>query len=206
MQAEELIARYREEKGKGAAKRLRREGFVPAIFYGHREEPIPLAVRLSDLRRVISSRKGKGGFLTLKIEGMKKRSLKKTVLLKEVQIDPLTDAYLHVDFQGVVMDEEIYVEVPIHLVGKPMGVEKGGVLEHLLREVEIRALPSDIPSSIEVDVSSLDVGDSLHVRDLKVERAKILTDPDQTIATVLAPTVSEEKVEEEEEGAVTEEA
>jgi len=87
-----------------------------------------------------------------------------------------------------------------------MGVEKGGVLEHLLREVEIRALPSDIPSSIEVDVSSLDVGDSLHVRDLKVERAKILTDPDQTIATVLAPTVSEEKVEEEEEGAVTEEA
>lgn len=196
MERRELEVFYRAETGKGPARRLRRHGMVPAIFYGPREEPIPLAVRLSDLRKILSQPGTRRSFLTLVIKGMDGAEVKKLAILKEVQRDTLKDVLLHVDFQGIAMEEEIYMEVPIHVVGKAKGVEKGGVLEVNLREIEVKCLPEKLPSRIDVDVSDLDIGDAIHVGDLKIEGVKILTDPDQAIVTVVPPTVEEEAAEE----------
>ncbi|HEX16781.1 MAG: 50S ribosomal protein L25 [Deltaproteobacteria bacterium] len=196
MERRELEVFYRAETGKGPARRLRRQGMVPAIFYGHREEPIPLAVRLSDLRKILSQPGARRSFLTLVIKGMDGAEVKKLAILKEVQRDALKDMLLHVDFQGIAMEEEIYMEVPVHVVGKAKGVEKGGVLEVNLREIEVKCLPEKLPSRIDVDVSDLDIGDAIHVGDLKIEGVKILTDPDQAIVTVVPPTVEEEAAEE----------
>jgi len=195
MERRELEVFYRKETGKGAARRLRRQGMVPAIFYGHREEPIPLAVRLSDLRRTLGHLEARRSLFTLVIKDLDGKELRKLALLKEIQKDTLKDALLHVDFQGVAMEEEIYMEVPVHLVGKAKGVEKGGVLELILRELEVKCLPEQLPSSVEVDVSDLDIGDAIHVADLKLEGVKILTDPEQAIVTVVPPTVEEEEAE-----------
>ena len=205
MERRQLEAIPRKQLGKGPCRRLRREGFVPAIFYGHKETPLPLAVRASHLKKLLSKAEARASFIDLRIKGENGNEVRKLVLLKEIQRDPVKDIYLHVDLYGVAMDEEIYMEVPIHLVGRPVGVEKGGILEQILREVEVKGLPGDIPPRIDVDVSSLDIGDAVHVEDLRLEKIKIMADPDQAIATVIAPTVEEEKVEEEAEGAVMEE-
>ncbi len=205
MERRQLEAIPRKQLGKGPCRRLRREGFVPAIFYGHKETPLPLAVRASDLKKLLSRAEARASFIDLRIKGENGNEVRKLVLLKEIQRDPVKDIYLHVDLYGVAMDEEIYMEVPIHLVGRPVGVEKGGILEQILREVEVKGLPGDIPPRIDVDVSSLDIGDAVHVEDLRLEKIKIMADPDQAIATVIAPTVEEEEVEEEAEGEVMEE-
>ncbi|HEX16206.1 MAG TPA: 50S ribosomal protein L25/general stress protein Ctc [Deltaproteobacteria bacterium] len=205
MERRQLEATPRKELGKGPCKRLRRQGFVPAIFYGHKEMPIPLAIRVSDLKRLLAKPEARASFIELRIRGEDGNEIQKLVLLKEIQRDPIKDTYLHVDLYGVAMDEEIYMEVPIHLVGRPVGVEKGGILEQILREVEVKGLPGDIPPRIDVDVSSLDIGDAIHVEDLHLEKIKVMADPDQAIATVIAPTVEEEEIEEAEEGEVTEE-
>jgi len=205
MERRQLEAIPRKQLGKGPCRRLRREGFVPAIFYGHKETPLPLAVRASHLKKLLSKAEARASFIDLRIKGENGNEVRKLVLLKEIQRDPVKDIYLHVDLYGVAMDEEIYMEVPIHLVGRPVGVEKGGILEQILREVEVKGLPGDIPPRIDVDVSSLDIGDAVHVEDLRLEKIKIMADPDQAIATVIAPTVEEEEVEEEAEGAVMEE-
>lgn len=191
MERRQLEAFYRRETGKGPARRLRRQGMVPAIFYGHKEEPIPLALRLSDLRKIVFDPEARRAFLTLVIKGMDGGELKKLAILKEVQRDTLKDVILHVDLQGIAMEEEIYMEVPVHVVGKAKGVEKGGVLEVNLREIEVKCLPERLPSRIDVDVTALDIGDAIHVGDLKLEGVKILTDPDQAIVTVVPPTVEE---------------
>ena len=205
MERRQLEAIPRKQLGKGPCRRLRREGFVPAIFYGYKETPLPLAVRASHLKKLLSKAEARASFIDLRIKGENGNEVRKLVLLKEIQRDPVKDIYLHVDLYGVAMDEEIYMEVPIHLVGRPVGVEKGGILEQILREVEVKGLPGDIPPRIDVDVSSLDIGDAVHVEDLRLEKIKIMADPDQAIATVIAPTVEEEEVEEEAEGAVMEE-
>jgi large subunit ribosomal protein L25 len=121
---------------------------------------------------------------------------RKVVMVKEVQIDPLQRTALHADFYEVTMDVLVTVEVPIHLIGKPEGTKMGGILEQVRRVIQIQCLPGDIPKSFDVDVSSLKIGDSIHVEDIKVEKAKILADTNFTIATVVPPVV-EEKVAEE---------
>jgi large subunit ribosomal protein L25 len=120
----------------------------------------------------------------------------KVVMVKEVQIDPLQRTPLHADFYEVAMDEMITIEVPIHLTGRPEGVKVGGILEQVRRLVQIQCFPGDIPRSIDVDVSSLKIGDSIHGADLQVEKAKILLDPAMTVATVVPPVAEEEKAEE----------
>ncbi len=195
----ELEAFYRKETGKGAAKRLRRQGMIPAIFYGRNEQPIPLAVRFSDLRKTFFTPEARASFFTLVIKGLRDGEVRKTALLREIQRDTLKDMVLHVDFQGVAMEEEIYVEVPLLIVGKPKGVEKGGLMEVLLRSVEVRGVAAKIPPHIEVDVSELDLGDSIHVGDLKLEGVRITSDPTQTIVTIVAPEVKEEGAPAEEE-------
>jgi large subunit ribosomal protein L25 len=191
----ELEAFYRKELGKGPCRRLRKQGMIPAVFYGAGEESIPLSVRLSDLRKTFSTPESRRSIFTLVIKGLGDGEVRKTAVLKEVQRDTLKDQLLHVDFQGVKLEEEIYMEVPIEIVGKPKGVEKGGLLEVFVRSVEVKGIAANIPPVIKLDVSNLDIGDSIHVMDLKIEGVKITSDPLQTIATVVAPEMEEAPTE-----------
>lgn len=190
-----LTAELREGRGKGVARKLRAKGLIPAILYGPRTQPIPLTVSRKELSKALRTEAGGNVLIDLEIKDGDLPS-RKVVMLKEVQYDYLGKEILHTDFYEVAMDVMITVEVPIHLVGRPEGAKLGGILDQIRRVVEIQCLPGDIPNSIEVDVSSLKIGDSIHISDIKFEKGKILTDPEETIATVLAPIVEEKKVEE----------
>lgn len=177
--------------GKGVARKLRQTGSIPAVYYGRGEEPIALTVGLKDLQDVIERAEGSNVIVDLKVDGDGVGDRK--ALIREIQRDPVGGHILHLDLQHISLTERIVVEVPVVLVGTAIGVKDGGgILEHLLREVEVECLPTDIPSKLEVDVSALNIGDSLHVSDLKADRVEILTEADRAIATVVPPTVLEE--------------
>jgi large subunit ribosomal protein L25 len=198
MAEQALAVQLRTEKGKEAARKLRSQGLIPAVVYGHREEAIPVTLNPQKLSKALRGGAGERSLIKLTIEGLQDGPVTKTVILKEKQIDPVKRTLMHVDLYTVAMDETIHVAIPVHVVGKAVGVELGGVLEQVLREIEVECLPGDIPSSIDVDVSALDIGDSIHVADITLEKAKILVDPEQTLVTVVPPTVYEEPVIEEE--------
>ncbi|MBC7186704.1 MAG: 50S ribosomal protein L25 [Calditrichaeota bacterium] len=184
----ELICERRETTGKQAAKQLRRKGMVPGIYYCGREEPTPIAIEEKALRAALQS---EANIIDVKLDG---KAVK--CIVREVQFDPLRDVPMHVDLMGVRMDQKVSLMVPVRLVGIPEGVKtSGGILQQVLREVEVEALPGDLPEHIDVDVSKLAIGESLHVRDLVLERAHILTDPSLSVATVTAPTVVREAAE-----------
>src|SRR3989442_7909208 len=177
--------------GKGVARKLRADGRIPGVYYGRGEESIPLTVALKDLEAVIESADGSNVIVDLKLSGTAAKDRK--ALIREIQRHPVAGLILHLDLQHISLTERITVEVPIVLIGTPIGVKDGGgILEHLLREVEVECLRTDIPSRLEVDVSALQIGDSLHVSDIKAERAEILTEADRAIAAVVPPTVLEE--------------
>jgi large subunit ribosomal protein L25 len=190
-----LAAEIREGTGKGKARKLRARGLIPAIFYGSRSKTIPLVIDSKDFARSLQTEAGENVLIDLDIRKGDQPE-RKVVMVKDIQIDPLQRAILHTDFYEVAMDEMVTVEVPIHLVGKPEGTKMGGILEQIRRVIEIQCLPGDIPKSIDVDVSSLKIGDSIHVQDIRVEKARIISDTNFTIATVVPP-VAEEKVVEE---------
>ncbi|KPJ59287.1 MAG: hypothetical protein AMJ42_02110 [Deltaproteobacteria bacterium DG_8] len=191
-----LTATVRKEIGKGVARRLRKKGMLPAVIYGHNTPSTPLAIDSKHLQKVIGGGKSEHRLLGLSIEGNGEPT-EKTVMIKELQIDPVKRHYLHVDFFEVAMDEEITIPIPIKLIGEAEGVELGGVLQQVRRELEIKCLPSQIPDSLEIDVSSLRIGDSIHLKDVQLPPGiKVLEDTDLTIATVLAPTIEKEVVEE----------
>ena len=186
-----LRAERREGVGKGFAKKLRREGKIPAILYGDGQETLPLQVEARQVHTLLKALSGETALVELVVEG--RGGGRWTTIVKEVQYDPVRGDPLHIDFQRVSAARKITVEVPIIVTGVPVGVRtKGGVLEHLLREVEVECLPSEIPEHIEVDVSHLDLGDAIHVADLKLERGEILTDPTSTVVTVVPPRVTTE--------------
>lgn len=186
-----LQGERRTEVGKGVARKLRRAGRIPAVYYGRGEEPIPLAVGLKDLQDVIERAEGSNVIVELRVDGDGVADRK--ALIREIQRDPVGGRILHLDLQHISLTERIVVEVPVVLVGTAVGVKDGGgILEHLLREVEVECLPTDIPAKLEVDVSALQIGDSLHVSDLRADRVEIRTEADRTIATVVPPTVLEE--------------
>ena len=178
----------RQTIGKGGARSMRREGRVPGILYGHGEESIPLSVDARELQRLVHTVSIENTIVDLSLEGTRQPY---KVLIREIQRHPTREEYLHVDFFHIAMDEKISVEVPIVLKGEPTGVRnKGGILDHQLRELEVYCLPAEIPEKIEVDVTDLDIGDAIHVRDLAVpDGVEIEDDPDRSVATVLAPTV-----------------
>jgi len=201
-----LSATSRTEKGKGVAKRLRREGKLPAVVYGHKTDPIALTIDSKQLLKLIVEGKSEHKLFGLSIEGNGK-PIEKIVMIKELQIHPLKRNFLHVDFFEVAMDEEITLSLVIKLVGEAPGVEMGGMLQQVRREIEIKCLPSQIPDTVEIDVSALNIGDSVHLNDIQLpEGIKVLDDADLTIATVLAPVVEKEVEPEEVEGELEEEA
>ena len=203
MNERELWVEKRTETGKGPARRLRREGKIPAIIYGPGREPQPVVVDPKQVKKILRSPTGKNTLLTLKSDDSELKGRK--VLIKDQQIDPITDELIHIDLMEVKEDRPVRVRVPISFKGKPKGVERGGILEEHIRELEIMCLPSQIPEILEVDISELDLGDSLHIRDLKLEGIRVLTEGHLALVTIVAPEVAEAGEEAEEE-ALEEEA
>src|SRR5262245_39296975 len=195
-----LSGQRRDRLGKGGARKSRAPGRIPAVLYGHGEQPIPVSVGARDFDLALRGHKGGNPIVNLAVAGGEY-----TAIIRDVQYDPLTHAILHLDFQHISLTEAIEVNVNVHLVGLPIGVKDGGgILEQIVREVEVRALPTAIPPSIDIDVSALNIGDSFHVRDMTgPEGVVLLTDPDTTLATVVPPTVMEEKPAEEVAAAAT---
>ncbi|HET6360825.1 MAG TPA: 50S ribosomal protein L25/general stress protein Ctc [Gemmatimonadota bacterium] len=190
-----ISARSREGRGKGAARQTRREGRIPGVLYGHGEDSVPLSVDANELQRLVHTISIENTIVDLDLGSGEPYK----VLIRELQRHPFRDEFVHIDFFHVAMDEKIQVEVPIILLGTPTGVKnKGGVLDHQLRELEVFCLPGSIPEKIELEVSHLDIGDSIHVSDIHLPNVEILTDLDRAVVAVLAPTVIEvEEVAEE---------
>jgi large subunit ribosomal protein L25 len=189
-----LKVQKRESMGKGPAKRLRAGGMIPAVIYGHGEETISLTMDGKNFHSILHAHHGENIIFDVQVPG---QSQPLKAILRDVQHHPVTGEILHVDFQHISMTEMITVHVPVVLVGMPTGVKnQGGILEHILHELEIECLPTDIPEHIEVDVSALDVGDSIHVSNLIADKVKVLTEADRSIATVVPPTVIKAAAEE----------
>jgi large subunit ribosomal protein L25 len=194
-----LAARIRDSKGKEVAKKLRRDEQVPAVFYGPGAGTVKLVVDYPELQKIVKQTAGENVILALQIESDSGSDTKR-VMLKELQVDPIKDTYLHVDFYEISMDKEITVDIPIHLVNIPKGVTEGGILQHVRRDLTVSCLPDKLVEHLEVDVSDLDIGDSVHIGDVGLpEGVKTSQEGHLTVATVVAPSVIAEKVEEIEE-------
>ena len=175
----------RKKTGKEIAKKLQRQGLIPAILYGPQTDPLPLTVKVNELKRILQRHRGESLIFNLTVVDNGNTS-QRLALIKELQYHPVTDEVIHADFYEIRMDRPVEVDVPIKVVGKAKGVEKGGILELLMREITVSCLPAHIPDSIEVDVSGLDVGDTLHIRDITPpEGMKFVEDPEEPVVTVL---------------------
>src|SRR5688572_22088278 len=182
-----LSAEPREQRGKGGSRKLRSAGRIPAVIYGHGETTRSLTVDGRELERLFAHIRRESTVITVKISG-EKAEVK--ALIREVQSHPSRGTILHVDFYQIHAGERITVEVPIHLVGTPAGVKAGGILQHSLNELEIECLADQIPNEIRIDVTALEIGDSLHVSDLPLpEGVDSLVDGDRSVASVIPPTV-----------------
>ena len=184
-----LQAATRTSTGKGAARSLRREGKVPGVIYGHDRAAEPVAIDTVVLNKMLIGISAATTIVDVAIDGR----APVRALIREIQRDSLRPAQIiHLDLYEIRSDEEITLAIPIRLIGIPDGVRNfGGVLDHVLRELEIEVLPSDIPDHVDVDVTALTIGHSLFVRDLHVEKARVLNDPDTPICTVVAPRTEE---------------
>jgi large subunit ribosomal protein L25 len=193
-----LNARLRQSTGKGAARKLRKNNQIPAVFYGPRREPLKLAMDYPELEGFIKQTGGENIVLDLKVKSDGGTETW-NVILKDLQVDPIKDTYLHADFYEISMDKEITVNVPIHLINTPAGAEEGGILQHVRRELTVSCLPDKLIEALEVDVSQLEIGGSVHIRDIILpEGITSLDEEDLTIAVVAAPTVMPEEALEEE--------
>lgn len=196
-----LNASKREESGKGPARRSRRDGNVPGVIYGHGMEPLPIEVDRREFLTALNTESGMNVLLDLEIDGSTTLAL-----TKELQRDPVRGTLLHADFIQIDRKQEVEVEVPIHLIGSAPGVGEGGVLQHPMSSLHVRSLATEVPQSIDVDVSSLALGDTLRVSDLAEGKSfTILNDPETVVAAVSQP-VSEAELEamEADAGVVTE--
>lgn len=191
-----LLVEKRVGKGKEFSKKIRKKGAIPAIIYGKGIEPMPISIKYSEFDKLY--KKIKGETVIFNLEFTDNKNFTKKAILKEIQRNPITDKVIHLDFQSIEEGKPLEVEVPIEFIGKPLGLTKGGILEIMLHTLTIECLPTDMPDKIVVDLSSLDLGDSLHVRDIKIpEGIKIKDNPEETVATVVEEkSAPEETVEE----------
>jgi len=182
-----LEAQPRQAKNKNEARRVRRGGMVPGVLYGAKKEPVSLSIDPKSISRILQSKTGQNTIFELSLDGEKTRAM-----IVDWQYEPIRGSLLHVDLKRIAMDQRLQVSVPIALKGEPTGVkQQGGILEQVLREVEIECLPDDIPNAIEADVTELVFGKVMRVADLPhSEKLKFLTDPNQTVAHII--TIKEE--------------
>src|SRR6266566_5203115 len=182
-----LPASPRVTTGKGPARQARFRGQVPAVLYGRGRPTQALAVESQALEKALAGIEPESTIIELAVDGKKTQAL-----IREIQRHPIRPDIIHVDFYEIHAQQKVTLKVPVHLVGAPDGVRNaGGVLDQVTREVEIEVLPVDIPDRVELDVTALKIGDSLHVRDLAIPNATILTQDDLTIATVVPPRAEE---------------
>lgn len=191
-----LKADVRSASGKKTAKDLRRKGVIPANVYKGGKPAMSLAVNVDDLTEVLHTGAGENVIITLKIAGPDSPK-DKTVVIKEIQREPIKNGILHVDFGEISLTETLKVDVPLHARGEPAGVKAdGGILEHVIRELHVECLPTAIPEKIEVDVSAMKIGDSIFVKDIRVpEGVKVLNDPELIVLIVKAPKIEVPKEE-----------
>ena len=185
-----INAEPRSAVGRNAVKKIKQAGFVPAVIYGAKDAALNLQLIEHEVVKALGHASSESVLVEIAVKGGGVR----TALIQEVQHHPVTRKILHVDLHSVSMDELLTAEVPVETVGDPEGVTTGGgLLEHTLHSLEVECLPGDLPTAITVDVSALKIGDSLHVRDLKLPKGvTVLNDPDLTVAAVAAPTVVDE--------------
>jgi large subunit ribosomal protein L25 len=188
----ELKTNIRTTTGNGPARRLRQKGQIPAVLYGPGTESVLLSVNIRDIDMIL--KKGRIGqvLLNLVIPNNGETSTK-TVMVKELQLHPVSRNFLHIDFYEVAMDRKIMVNIPVTTTGKAKGVENGGILQIIRRELEVQCFPLDVPESIEIDITDLDIGDSIHLGDIsRQSKIEFLDDENFTVVTVVSPKIEEE--------------
>jgi large subunit ribosomal protein L25 len=199
MSKNSINAELRSERGKNATHRLRQEGYIPAIIYSHGESEA-IKIKKNDFFNIFKGQVTESSLIDVTITD-KKDDGNHEVFVKDYQVDPVTDELIHVDFFKVTLGEKIQTRVSVEIVGKSIGEKMGGILEVVERELEIECLPREMPEKIEIDVTNIDIGDSIHIEDIETTGSlKFLTDGKRVIVTVIAPKayVEEEELEEEE--------
>ncbi len=208
MEIIELKAQVRKETGKGKAKQLRAKGLLPANLYGHKVEATVISIDDREFGKLMNTQAGSHVILRLLLDD---NTSGPTVMVKEIQRDAIRDNLLHVDFLSVALDEKITTTVPISVVGDSIGIREGGLVQHGLWDLQVEALPTDLPDHIEVDITELNIGDALHARDIQIpDELTLITSLDDIVLSIIPPVVYkeevveavEEEVEEVEEGAV----
>src|SRR5437762_2441205 len=185
-----LNATLRNDRGTGVARKLRQAGQVPGIIYGHGREPQPLVINNREVERLLSTISAGSTVIELNMEGTTARTL-----IREIQRHPFKRSILHIDFQELVAGEKVTVSIPLVFIGSAEGVRGGGILDQVMHELRIHVDPSNIPNHVDVDVTPLAIGHSMHVRDLNIPAGvEVLDDGDATVCTVSAPRAAETPV------------
>ena len=183
-----LAAKIREVSNKGANKELRRNGIIPCNFYSKGSEPISFSAEEIALNPIVFT--SEANIINITFE--KKKPIK--AIIKDIQFDPVKDRIVHIDFQGVTLGQKLEIQIPINFVGNAIGVKEGGIIQEALHKLDVECLPRHIPEHLEVDITNLNVGDSIYIRDLQFENMTILNHEDAMVVSVTLPRVHEEEV------------
>ncbi len=192
----EVEAAERNQFGKNAARRIRMRGMIPGVLYGSQvNEPIPVEVDPKRIMEILESESGRNTIFKLSVKGDSR-----DVIITDFQLDPVQSHLIHLDFQAIDLSQKKQFNVPVEAIGTAVGVKAGGILELLMRTVSLECLPADLPDHVRIDVTDLDVGDTIQVSQLGLDATKItvLSDPEQTVLTVVGQSAEEEDEEEEE--------
>jgi large subunit ribosomal protein L25 len=194
MEKTTLKASERKQFNKSAIRKIRKEGRVPGVFYSKHNPPLHIDVLDTTINPLVFT--SKTHLISLEIEGQEEREC----IIKDIQFDPVTDKVIHFDLLGLTKGEKIVLEVPVQLVGTPIGVKEGGVIQHVMHKLEVECLPRNIPEHIVVDVSALKLGDSIHIGDLQIEEVEFTDPKESLIVQVTHAKVQEEVAPATEEG------
>jgi len=193
-----LKVRRRTDLGKQGSKRTRAAGDVPAVLYGEQQDNVPICIEAHELRTALSTPAGRNVIIHLGLEGEDSAA---RAVIRDIDRDAITREILHVDLQRISENKPVVMHVPVTLTGESLAVKEGrGILDHTMRQLEVKCLPADIPEHIAVDISELEVRHAIHVRDITVEDVEILDHPERPVVEVLQPTLFKEPGEGEEEG------
>jgi len=193
MQKIQLQANVRKGINKKATKALRKKGCIPAVLYGHGIKTLNLTVEQKKFEQVVKKMHGENILISLSIDD-NGSSKQETAMIRSIQYHPVSDEMLHINFYKILLSEKITTRINIILTGQAAGVKEGGVLDHSIRDMEVSCLPDKIPGHFEVDVTQLEIGSSIHIRDLKIsEDVEVLADPDQAVVSIVPPTVIKEE-------------
>jgi len=192
MEKPELSVQVRSERKKGAARKIRRSGLIPGVLYGPSVGNVLLAIDPHALLKAVDTDAGTNTLIKLRVEGAEELA-GKVVMLRDLQVDPLNRIPLHADLYEIRMDETVMVEVPVRLAGKAVGIDEGGILDQGIRELRVECLPGSIPEMLEVDVTALGMGQSIHVSDIVLpEGVKVVGELSTAVASISAPLAEEE--------------